>query len=62
MRCELRGSCITVNCLLEKIDKSDGGRLCEGLDPLLTSTRLDNQTEREGEGDREDANPGMKIY
>ena len=48
----MRGSCITVNCLLEKIDKSDGGRLCEGLDPLLTSTRSDNQTERERERER----------
>ena len=45
----MRGSCITLNCLLGKIDKSDGGCLCADLDPLLTSTRLDNQTERERE-------------
>ena len=48
----MREACITVNCLLGKIDKSDGGWLCEEFDPLLTSTRLDNQTERERERER----------
>ena len=49
----MREACITVNCLLGKIDKSDGGWLCEEFDPLLTSTRSDNRTERERERARE---------
>ena len=55
--CEVWGE----RCLLGKIDKSDGGGLCQEFDPLLTSTRLDNQTEREGEGERERERERMQI-